>query len=45
MMSRAHRASQGSLPFGSLTVRTSSLVFPVLGLSSGDWVPWATERD
>jgi len=44
MMSRAHRASQRSLPCGSFTVRTSSPVIPVLGLSSGDWVPWASER-
>jgi len=32
-MSRAHRASQRSLPCGSFTVRTSSPVIPVLGLS------------
>ena len=25
-------------------MRTSSLVISVLGLSSGDWVPWASER-
>jgi len=43
-LSRAHRASQKSLPCGSFTVRTSSPVIPVLGMSSGGWVPWASER-
>ena len=43
-LSRAHRTSQRSLPCGSFTVRTSSPVIPVLGLSSGYWVPWASER-
>jgi len=44
MMSRAHKASQRSLPCRSFTVWTSSPVIPVLGQLSSDWVPWASER-
>jgi len=29
---------------GSLTIWTLNLVVPILGLSSGDWLPWASER-
>jgi len=43
-VSRARTASQRSFLCESLTVRTSSHVVPVLGLSSGDWMPWASER-
>jgi len=44
VLSRAHRASQSSFLWGSFTVRISSPVVPVLGLSSGDWMPWSSKR-
>ena len=36
--------AQKSFLCGSLTVRTLNPVVPILGLSSGDWLPWASER-
>jgi len=36
--------AQKSFVCGSLTVRTLSPVVPILGLSSGDWLPLASER-